>query len=309
LIKDLKDMRAIPSQASRLVLTILCIVAATGLSGCKGLGLSQGNQSPDDQFIALFEKDTQITEKQTNAKQVDPALVNDLKGQDAKTGISIKKPEEAIGCIEKFNSLPVQVQEANPTNYGKRLELDKAGNPVHSQPLFIVFHETVTSEEKTINYFRTPHLNDADQASYHMLISRNGRRVRFVDDNLRAFGAGQSSFRDFTVKINPDGPGSLNNVALHIGLVSPNDGQGDSDSHSGYTVEQYRALALQTLAWQLKHQISSNRITTHKAIDQSGTRRDPRSFDWPQFIKIWRSYAQQCNALAYTEEQKLRSSP
>jgi N-acetyl-anhydromuramyl-L-alanine amidase AmpD len=308
LVKGLDDMQRLSFLASAVILGIFGITAAAGLSGCKRLGFSQADQVSNDQFLALFDKDNRVANAPVNIKQASPSQLDGLNGQIAKTGMSVKTPQEAIQCIDRFNSLPVQVQEANQTNYGKRLELDKAGNPVHSRPLFIVFHETVTSEEKTLNYFRTPHANDADQASYHMLVSRNGRKVRIVDDSQRAFGAGQSSFRDFTVKINPDGPGSLNNVALHIGLVSPSDGRGDSDSHSGYTVEQYNALALQTLAWQLEHQISSNRITTHKAIDQSGTRRDPRSFDWPKFREIWRSYAQQCNALAYTEDQESRST-
>jgi N-acetylmuramoyl-L-alanine amidase len=280
-------------------------MATLSLSGCGIAELSAPSKSPDDQFLALFETD--------NARLANDKLPHSTKEinqklQSSQPGRSITTLDNAIQCIERLDDSPIEMQKADPTNYGKRVSVDKSGNPVHSRPLFVVFHETVSSEEKTLNYFRTPHLNDADQASYHMLISRNGKRIRIVDDTLRAFGAGQSSFRNFTVKLSPEGAGSLNNVALHIGLVSPTDGQGDDDNHSGYTNEQYRSLALQTLSWQLRHQIPSNRITTHKAIDQSGTRRDPRSFDWPQFNKIWKTYAQQCNALSYTQDERMSDS-
>lgn len=281
---------------------ILCGMTAVILSGCSEAGVSVPSKSADDQFLAMFDrKDSGLANEKlpSGTKEIHRDL------QSTKTGGMVKTLEDAIQCIERLDSSSIETQKADPTNYGKRVNVDKSGNPVHSRPLFVVFHETVSSEEKTLNYFRTPHLNDVDQASYHMLISRNGKRIRIVDDTLRAFGAGQSSFRNFTVKLNPEGAGSLNNVALHIGLVSPADGQDDGDNHSGYTNEQYRSLALQTLSWQLKHQISSNRITTHKAIDQSGTRRDPRSFDWPQFNEIWRTYAQQCNALSYTQNERV----
>jgi N-acetyl-anhydromuramyl-L-alanine amidase AmpD len=104
--------------------------------------------------------------------------------------------------------------------------------------MLIVLHETVVSAPATVAFFRTPHPRDDDQASYHLLVDRSGRRLRIVPDRQRAFGAGMAAFGDFTVRIRPTSPGSINNVALHLSLETPADGRGDGDGHSGYTPAQ-----------------------------------------------------------------------
>lgn len=66
-----------------------------------------------------------------------------------------------------------------------------------------------------------------------------------------------------------------------MSLVSPGDGaDGEARRHSGYTPEQYRSLASQISLWQARWGIPASRVVTHQEVDRSGTRRDPRSFDW-----------------------------
>ena len=114
-----------------------------------------------------------------------------------------------------------QATPADPTNFGERQPRDVYGRKVPHAPQLIVLHETVVSEADTLRLFRTPHPRDADQASYHLLISPQGERLRLVDDGKRAYGAGMSAWGDMSVRIRPTSVGSINNVALHLGLVSP----------------------------------------------------------------------------------------
>jgi N-acetyl-anhydromuramyl-L-alanine amidase AmpD len=165
--------------------------------------------------------------------------------------------------------------------------------------MIIVLHETVVSEEDTLNLFRTPHKDESAQASYHMIIPEDGRRVRIVADENRAFGAGNSSFGNYTIRLKPDSPGSINNIALHLSFVSPADGRGETPTHSGYTRRQYRSAAAQSLLWQAIYGIPFARLTTHKAVDQSQTRTDPRSFDWSQLISAHRQLATSCGLQAF----------
>jgi len=60
----------------------------------------------------------------------------------------------------------------------------------------------------------------------------------------------------------------------------------NGDSHSGYTEAQY-----QSLGWLVaKTDVPLERITTHKNVDRSGSRIDPRSFDADQFKKVLSEY-------------------
>ncbi|HEY9664815.1 MAG TPA: hypothetical protein V6C65_40770, partial [Allocoleopsis sp.] len=111
-----------------------------------------------------------------------------------------------------------------------------------------------------------------------------------VPPEKRAFGAGNSVFEGpngpETVKTDPKFPPSVNNFAYHISLESPPDGQTNNAAHSGYTREQY-----QTLAWIIaRTPVPNNRITTHAAIDQSGSRMDPRSFSPAQLLAELQTY-------------------
>ncbi len=170
---------------------------------------------------------------------------------------------------------------ADPSNYGPRLAQDWQGRPVPHTPQLIVLHETVVDEDAALNLFRRRHSDDGQQASYHVLIGRDGRRIRVVNDEQRAFGAGDSAFEGLSVQLKPGLRPSINNVALHVSLVSPGDGaDGEARGHSGYTAEQYRSLASQIARWQAQFQIPASRVVTHQEVDRSGSRRDPRSLDW-----------------------------
>ena len=194
---------------------------------------------------------------------------------------------------------PEQATPADPTNFGERQPKDVLGRRVPHSPQLIVLHETVVSEADTLKLFRTPHPRDADQASYHLLITPQGERLRLVADEQRAYGAGMSAWGDMSVRIRPTSVGSINNVALHLGLVSPPDGRGDSPSHSGYSPAQYQAAAAQVLLWQARWGIPLNRLTTHAAVDRSRSRYDPRHFRWELFDQAWQSAATRCGFTAY----------
>lgn len=180
--------------------------------------------------------------------------------------------------------LPRQVMAlADPTNYGDRYQTDINGRPVNNQ-FIVVLHETVGSAQSAINLFKTPHPRDQDQVSYHSLIGRDGTIYYIVPPEKRAFGAGNSVFNGpngpETVATNPAFPPSVNNFAYHVSLETPSDGRGNQRTHSGYTQAQYDSLA-----WLLAQTtIPDDRITTHHAVDRSGTRFDPRSFRQDQLF-------------------------
>lgn len=181
------------------------------------------------------------------------------------------------------------IQLADPSNYGDRYSTDAYGQPLSNQ-FIAVMHETVGSAQSALNLFQTYHPNDNDQVSYHTLIGRDGTIYYIVPPEKRAFGAGNSVFNGpngpETVTTNPAFPSSVNNFAYHVSLETPGDGRGNGPSHSGYTQAQYEALA-----WLLaQSSIPDNRITTHKAVDRSGSRQDPRSFDTNRFFSLLHRY-------------------
>ena len=160
--------------------------------------------------------------------------------------------------------------------------------------MLIMLHETVLSAADSVALFQTHHPRDDDQVSYHMLVDRQGQRLRLVPDEHRAYGAGMSAFGDATVRIKRQSPGSINDVALHLSLETPADGRGDADGHSGYTDAQYRTSAAQVLLWQARYGIPLTRLTTHAAVDRSRSRYDPRSFRWERFLPDYHRAAQRC---------------
>lgn len=181
----------------------------------------------------------------------------------------------------------------DPSNYGDRYSTDVHGRTLNNQPI-AVLHETVGSATSAINTFRRHNTNDNHQSSYHALITLDGTIVYLVPSNKRAFGAGNSAFKSSqgleTVQTNPNLAASVNNFAYHISLETPLDGRNKSGNsyHSGYTDSQYKSLA-----WLLAlSSIPDDRITTHQAVDLSGNRFDPRSFDFDKFFAILHTYRQ-----------------
>lgn len=185
---------------------------------------------------------------------------------------------------------PEAVFLIDPTNYGDRYLKDVNGNLALLPPL-VVLHETVGSARSTLSFFRTPHPKENNQASYHTLIQQDGTVLYLVPPDKRAYGAGNSIFFGTNgvaeaVKTHPKFPPSINNFAYHIALESPADGNTNAPTHSGYTPQQY-----QSLAWVVsKTGVSEDRITTHKAVDRSGQRMDPRNFSFSYFFKLMQTY-------------------
>jgi hypothetical protein len=182
---------------------------------------------------------------------------------------------------------------ADATNYGNRYTQDALGNPVQNE-LLVVLHETVISAKATVRLFQTPHPKDDDQASYHALVNAEGTIIYLVPSDKRAFGAGNSVFMNSngpeSVQTNPKLTSSVNNFAYHISLESPIDGENESGVHSGYTEAQY-----QSLAWLVNHiGVKDERITTHYAVDRTGKRKDPRSFDFKKFFELLHYSRVQC---------------
>jgi hypothetical protein len=178
---------------------------------------------------------------------------------------------------------------ATASNYGDRYLKDVSGSPANYSPI-IVLHETVGSMNSVINFFQSFQTNEDNQASYHTLIAIDGTIVYFVPPDKRAFGAGNSVFVSplgkEAVQTNPRYPSSVNNFAYHISLETPEDGMNDDYTHSGYTEVQY-----QSLAWLVaKTDVPIKRITTHREVDLSGSRIDPRSFDPNLFQKLLSEY-------------------
>ena len=182
---------------------------------------------------------------------------------------------------------PEEVALAHPTNFGERFQRDITGASAARKPV-IVLHETVIPGWKTVKFFQTPHYDGASQASYHALVKRDGTIFYLVPPDKRAFGAGNSTFYGpsgpETTKTTRIFPPSVNNFAYHVSLETPPDGANNGNTHSGYSDAQYASLA-----WLIsKTGVPENRITTHKGVDRSGSRKDPRSFDKQKFSRLLR---------------------
>lgn len=180
---------------------------------------------------------------------------------------------------------------ADPSNYGDRFATDANGTPVSNPPI-IVLHETSNSAQSAVNTFRSNNSQDENrQVSYHTLIARTGLVVYLVPPDKRAFGAGNSVFDGIngpeTVQTNPTLKPSVNNFAYHVSLETPPDAWDKNvPSHSGYTDEQYNSLA-----WLVaQSDVPDERITTHRAVDRSGQRIDPVSFDFDKFYSILHTF-------------------
>jgi len=276
-----------------------------GLSGCGWIPLFKPKEPSTIDLIQLEEQSkressiqkrsaTHQTPKQPHSKQIKAA--SPLRAPLTPVAVT---PEAATACIRSAGIPAETTLAADQTNYGNREPTDDQGKPVNHVPMLIVLHETVASEKETLNLFRTRHDNESEQSSYHMVIAQDGRRIRTVGDDYRAYGAGDSAISNYTIRLKKGSDGSLNNIALHLSLVSPEDGRGDNATHSGYTKRQYASTAAQVLIWQATYGIPITYVTTHKAIDRSNTRIDPRSFDSREFGDAYRHLAASCGLHAY----------
>jgi N-acetyl-anhydromuramyl-L-alanine amidase AmpD len=221
----------------------------------------------------------------------------------ADSGLQPVSQDAIARCASSLSLPPEQLRLADSSNFGERESLDAWGRILQSRPQVIVLHETVISGPQTVALFQTYHPEDDQQGSYHLLIDRDGSRLRIVPDQNRAFGAGMSAFGDVTQRTKPASVGSINNIALHVSLVSPTDGRDDRDGHSGYTDAQYKTLAGQVLLWQATFGIPMTRVTTHAAVDRSHSRYDPRSFRWDRFDLNYRAASAGCGFTQFDNQQ------
>ena len=275
------------------------------LCGCSSLPFRFPWQSTDVQeppgISELFDEKSlkaPLAADKYQGKQRAPAI-----SELADSGLRPVTREALTSCYNRLSLPPEQAALADPSNFGKRESRDGWGRSLNSTPQLIVLHETVISGPQTVALFKTNHPEDDQQASYHLLIDRDGRRLRIVPDEMRAFGSGMSAFGDATQRTKPTSVGSVNNIALHVSLVSPVDGRDDRDGHSGYTEAQYKNLAGQVLLWQAAFGIPMTRVTTHAAVDRSHSRYDPRSFRWDRFDPHYRSAAAICGFSQFDNQQ------
>jgi N-acetyl-anhydromuramyl-L-alanine amidase AmpD len=290
--------------------SFLVLLIAVSLQGCSltpfRLPWSQSRQDAEG-LIAMQERfDAGLDQKNTKSLQSaaqTPAAQPPRLVEPEPSGLRTLNQLDLAQCRSVL-ALPLERQvPADPTNFGPRFTRDAWGREIASTPMIIVLHETVVSAKETLAFFQTPHVRDEDQASYHLLIDRDGARIRITPDSNRAFGAGMSAFGDVTQRVRPGAVGSINNIALHVSLVSPDDGRDDTDAHSGYTDQQYAALASQILLWQAEYGIPLTRVTTHSAIDRSGSRYDPRSFRWDRFDSYYQNSARKCGIERFDNKQ------
>ncbi|ARV58634.1 N-acetylmuramoyl-L-alanine amidase [Nostocales cyanobacterium HT-58-2] len=211
------------------------------------------------------------------------------KDQKSKSQKTLSYPVKTTAAFRAYKPR-YAIAWANPTNFGERFTKDVDGQPASHQPI-IVLHETAAPASSVINFFQTPHDDENVQASYHTMITLDGTVVYIVPPEKRAFGAANSvfdgPFGSETVKTNPHLPPSVNNFAYHVSLETPPSGlENNEPSHSGYTDAQYESLA-----WLLaQSNVPDKRITTHRDVDRSGQRIDPRSFDFNKFVNILHSF-------------------
>jgi N-acetyl-anhydromuramyl-L-alanine amidase AmpD len=250
----------------------------------------------------------QISPQITSTPTVSPQVIASPQAK-VQTSVAVKpvsKPQNttklAFRTTEAFKKYKPKyvIAWANATNYGERVSQDGNGKPVYNQPI-VVLHETTASASSAVNTFQNFHDNDKDQTSYHTLIRLDGAVIYLVPPDKRAFGAGNSVFESpngvETVQTNPNLPPSVNNFAYHVSLETPPDGWGTKESeHSGYTNSQYYSLA-----WLIaQSQVPNNRVTTHRAVDRSGQRIDPRTFDFDKFFNILNTYRQSTRGRGHT---------
>ncbi len=186
-------------------------------------------------------------------------------------------------CVKSSAMPAVKLKRLDASNFGEREPRDAWGRHLQARPKLIVLHETEISGPQTVALFQAHHREYDQQASFNLLIVRDGSRLCIVPDQKRAFGAGISAFCDVTQRTKPTSVGSIDNIALHVSLVSPDDGRDDRDAHSGYTDAQYKSLAGQVLLWQATFGIPMTRVTSDAAVDRSQSCYKPRSFRWDLF--------------------------
>ncbi len=139
------------------------------------------------------------------------------------------------------------------------------------QKLLVVLHESNIPEPNLLTVIQSKY----NEVYYHSVINREGTIIYCVEATKRIEASYPSSFNGESIN------GSVDDFAYHICLVSP-DVDVDLIEHEGYTIDQYISLA-----WLCKQlDVEEERIVTHKEIDLSNTRIDPRSFNKEKLIEL-----------------------
>jgi hypothetical protein len=244
------------------------------------------SQIDKEKEVVVLEKSQSIEPKKSLEKKPTPP---DRSSDKTISILDKNQTDKTPTAIEQYRPRYTLV-EIDPSNYGERYSKDVHGKLLTNKTL-VVLHETVNSLQSAINTFKTRHINEDRQVSYHAIVALDGTIVYLVPAEKRAFGAGNSAFINSTgeietVQTNPLLRSSVNNFAYHLSLETPPDGRDNQSTHSGYTESQY-----QSLAWLIAmSQIPDDRITTHQAVDRNGDRYDPRSFDRSYFLKLLHFY-------------------
>lgn len=124
----------------------------------------------------------------------------------------------------------------------------------------IVLHATedAANEARSLSWLRSPE----SRTSYHLLVTRDGRVIRLVGDQQRAWHAGLSSWR---------GKRDVNSITLGIAIANRNDGE-------PYTAAQYRRVS-EIVAHYCRQGLSLDDVISHAEI-APGRRTDPLGWDW-----------------------------
>ena len=284
------------------VVLLGCCGLLLSLSGAVWLGSGNGGRQQAEARPSLREllnevssaKPKTLKDGDTTQRPVPPKAMGWRSPLKRQCRDENQRLADRLGALRKQLRHDRESIEIDSSNYGKRYRKDPWHQAINPMPRVIVLHETSNTLTSAINTFQTPHANDNDQVSYHTLIGREGRVVDVVDPLHRAYGAGYSAFLGEWAVTNPEFMGSVNNFALHLSLETPSDGYLGGRTHSGYTEEQYDALAVVLSDWMETFGINPEAITTHEHVDLGGERGDPRSFDWPQLQVRLASLQQLC---------------
>lgn len=136
----------------------------------------------------------------------------------------------------------------------------------------IVVHATATeSVPKTI---RTLTLPIDRHVSAHFLVDKQGRVLRLVPIERRAWHAGISAL---------NGREHVNDFSVGIEIMNRSDGR------DPYTDAQYKAVALLIRRLRTCYDVPDTRIVSHAAVAlPKGRKSDPVGFDWPRLRRLLR---------------------
>ncbi|MFN0300949.1 MAG: N-acetylmuramoyl-L-alanine amidase [Burkholderiales bacterium] len=115
------------------------------------------------------------------------------------------------------------------------------------KPKFLVFHFTAITFAATVARFKDP--TQGNRVSAHLLVGRDGRIVQFLDFNLRAWHAGQSTWNGIT-DINSH---SIGIELENAGSVRMEDGRGIGEEGVIVPAEQVIEASHKHAKWTMTH--------------------------------------------------------